>query len=431
VTVQAQINWGPRTRQVTTPLTTGPVPGPSSALSAVITLAGANAAGGDLTFTVDRPEGFLGGVQTYPSPTQAKTGAYLLTVTFYPERNGQGRPVGVAQANATIQTNGQLSYTIGTTGTIRSVVLSGLSINGQVTTVLPLGQTADLVYSAFDGPNGTGNLLAQSVTGTATGSGVGASSDTNKAVIEQGDRVRAVAPGLVPITVTVDGVTSAPLTLSMRSSATFSAVNPSNPVFVSRGLAQTISVAIANDPTNAGVDFVLLPPTGNPDNTAGPGTFTATDAFSGTYTAPTTTDPTKDYTFTIRATSKYDPSLIQNITVIVRSLVSINIVDPQSNVTNATQAQPDAVAIRQSVRFQANVLNVPSGRGNVTWQLLNADGTPVPASMGTLSSDGTYTAPGTPFNTPIKVRATSVYDPNKFQDFYFIVQSGNLDVTVQ
>ena len=437
VTVQASIAWGTRSR-VTTPTTTGAVPGLSSALSATISLPGAKAGGGDLTFTANRPVGFLGGIQNYSSPTQGQPGTYLLTVTFYSDYDAKGQAVGVAQANATILASGQISYTISTVGKIQSVVVNGVSTNGQAASnQLKVGTTGDLVYSLFDGTNGSGNLLAQSVIGTATGSGVAAlvnSADTSKATIVQGDRVTGLAPALVPVTVTVDGVTSAAFTLSLRSDAVFSVVNPGTTVTVSRGLPVAISVGITGDPTNAGVTFSgPQAVAGNPDNTAGVGTFTTTNLFSGTYTAPITTNPALPYSYTVVATSNYDPSLTQTITFVVVSQVTVSVTDPQSGITNAPQATPDNVAIRQKVKFVATVGNVPTGSNTVTWSLLKADGTPVTdaATFGSIASDGTYTAPGTAFNTPIKVRATSTFDPNKFQDFYFIVQSGNLGVIVQ
>jgi hypothetical protein len=74
------IDWPPRSRTLNAP---------SAALSVQVTLAGAKPGGGDVSFSVDRGVGTVGGNQTYDLPIETKNGEYPIEVTYYAGPGGQ------------------------------------------------------------------------------------------------------------------------------------------------------------------------------------------------------------------------------------------------------------------------------------------------------------------------------------------------------
>lgn len=116
---------------------------PSSALSAIVTLAGANPAGGDYSVEIDRHADLDAYTESY-NPTQlSKTGTYPLTVRFYAQTGGTGDVVAVGNAMVTIDANGNGVGTVTTINNINSIVVP----DGQSATT---GQTTQLVFSARD-----------------------------------------------------------------------------------------------------------------------------------------------------------------------------------------------------------------------------------------------------------------------------------------
>lgn len=189
VPVNVTISWGDRTRAISAP---------TSALSAVVRIAGAGAAGGDFTYSIDRLDTVPGYVQSYTSATEAARGTWNATVNFYAGKAGQGALVGVAAKRINLDlTNGFLGD-IDTAGKVAAVTVAA---NQQAA----VGQTIDLVFTATDAQgavlavspgsarwdlfNNTGNLASITTSGALTGA----------------------AAGTVSVTATVDGKTS-PLT---------------------------------------------------------------------------------------------------------------------------------------------------------------------------------------------------------------------------
>ena len=183
--VKLSIAWGERGRALNAP---------SSALSAVITLANANPTGGDFIYSVNRdpaPQAFTG---NYTSANSAKTGAVNLTIRFYAQTEGIGTVVGVAQAKIILQPDGTGIGNVVTANSISSISIpAGLTV--------PVGQTTDLTFTARDAK---ANLVA-----VTPGSAV-------FTVVSGGDKLQIVngqakglAAGAATIRATLDGNNSA------------------------------------------------------------------------------------------------------------------------------------------------------------------------------------------------------------------------------
>ena len=359
-------------------------------MSAVITLGNANVAGGNLSYTVNRdPNQPSAHTENYDSGAlQARPGVYVLTVLFYAGANGQGAQVAVAQASVQVLASGQLNMTIATAGNIAKVVVSDVSLNGVgQSQTLQVGQTYDVVYSALDAQ---GNVLA-----TSPGIGFITSSDTNKIAIGNNpngsvsDRVVGVAPATgTTITVSVDGVTSAPLALNVRSNAALS-IAP-NPATVGFGLTQTFTATLTNVPANnAGITWTI-------DEGAAGGTLTfpnPADHTTAVYTAPLKNNGAfAPATYHIRVVSVYDPNALVVVPVTVQSTTSIVLLPNPAPV----------LILGDKQKFTATVTGVPAGQTGITWSV---DGG---AANGTITADGTYTAPRVPGT--YTVRATSTFD---------------------
>src|SRR5205823_6130305 len=130
---------------------------PSSALSAVVTLARASSNGGDASFIVKRRLDPAAYTETASSPAPVRVGASPLSVRFYAQDNGGGALVGQADAEVLLQSDGSLAKPDGsplgdivTYGTIASVeVAPGQSVF--------VGQDQALSFTARDAAN---NVLA-------------------------------------------------------------------------------------------------------------------------------------------------------------------------------------------------------------------------------------------------------------------------------
>jgi hypothetical protein len=418
VAVKAAIAWGPRSRA--TNYSSGFTSGPSSALSASIKLIGASTIGGDLTALANRDTTQVSGYTgTYTlGPGQAVPGkSYALHVDFYAQANGAGAIVATADSlvgNASINPDGTLTFTIGTTGRIQSVRVvdiatgTGQLLNG----TLGIGQSADVYYSAYDGPNGTGNQIA-----VTPGSGFVTSISDGTKLTALGDKVQATGPTTgITFTVTVDNVESAPFTLKVTSSTSVTLVatptstqpvigSPTAPT-VSPGIPQTFAATVTGDPSLSGVTFLLKEGAtagtlGAVTTTPGSGTTTSTV----TYTPPATLPPTP-VTYHLIATSKYDPNVSTTIPITVASQVAVAV----------TPIPTTPLSIKSSTQFNAVVTSIPTGGDTtVTWSIDEG------LAGGSITSSGLYLAPAT--QGTYHVRATSNFDPTKFVDLAVAVQS--------
>jgi Tol biopolymer transport system component len=195
VTVQVQftVNWAERSRAID---------GPGSAASVKLEIAGAGVPSGDFSFTVNRNTDPAAHLETYISVPQAKSGSHLVSATFYAGANGTGDIVGVASGQMTVQTNGQLSGTISTVGTIATVEVPA----GQT---IVTDQTKQLVFTCRDA-NST--IIAVSPGSALWNVTAGA----DKLSFSEGFASGLLA-GNATVTATVDGKTSAGATVTVQA----------------------------------------------------------------------------------------------------------------------------------------------------------------------------------------------------------------------
>lgn len=251
--VVIDIGWGARSRVVN---------GPSSALSAAVTLTNAAPKGGDFVFTVDRDATLPAHTTAYTSPTSAKVGTWQCTVRFYAQADGAGAQVAIAQAAVTLAPDGTGIGNISTTSTIASVqVPTGQSVN--------VGQAIDLAFTAKDGQ---GNLVAV----TPGSAFITVLSGADKLQIVNG-QVDGTAVGAATVTVSVDGVQSAPMTVQViqpsPNTASFLALfeeGSGNSLLDSvsgQSAVSTVPLTWVNDPVMGwSVDFTGKPSVGIPVN---------------------------------------------------------------------------------------------------------------------------------------------------------------------
>ena len=190
--VSFSLGWGERSRAVQ---------GPSSALSATLTLIDGAEDGGDLSFTVNRSASVAAYTQTYVTPTRAKVGARALVVRFYANAGGTGAIVAQAAATVNLDGNGDGVGTIGVTNTVTQVGIP----TGQT---VEKGTPSQLTFEARDSANG---LVA-----VTPGSGVWKQTGGGESFTLSADGVATpMAVGVGNVTVTVDGLTSEPATVSV------------------------------------------------------------------------------------------------------------------------------------------------------------------------------------------------------------------------
>ena len=256
----------------------------SSAQSIVITLRAAHQNGSDIVFTVNRGPIIGAHTEVFNAPQYAVVGSWQMQADLYAEAGGTGAKVGTAAGTVTMDVAGNLPF-LTTVGIIASVEVTG----GQSVIV---NQTKDLTFGAKDAG---GALIAVS-----SGSAV-------FTVTEGTDRMRianglaeGLAPGAATVTALVDGVNIAPTPVAVVSLTTIT-LSP-NPAAVSIGGTLTFNATVANAP-NTGVTW------GVAEGAAG-----GTISTNGVYTAPSTPG-----TYTVTATSVYDPAKSTSITVNVQA----------------------------------------------------------------------------------------------------------------
>ena len=188
----ATISWPSRGRATNAP---------SSALSGQVTLQGAGSTGSDFVWKFNRdpnrPDAYIEQIQ---SPDTATAGVWNLNFSFFSQANGTGDIVAVANRSVTIGANGDLGD-IAVSNAVASVEVAA----GQKVAV---GQQLPVVFTARSA-QGTPLALSPQSGQVAVVSG------QDKAGAVNGNSVRGVNAGLATVTVTVDGVSSAPQTVGV------------------------------------------------------------------------------------------------------------------------------------------------------------------------------------------------------------------------
>lgn len=189
------INWPERSRTVEAP---------SSALSCKVTLSDPISGDPVQTWTINRPENAAANVQTWTSPSGVPIGNYTLTVTFYTETNAGGVVIAEATTAIVLQTDGSGAGTITPESTIVSVeVTAGQSVL--------VGEKKTLTFTAKD--------ALDAVVAVTPGSAVWAvTSGADKLQFIDGD-AEGLVVGTAQVTATVDGKTSAAMTIEVESSS--------------------------------------------------------------------------------------------------------------------------------------------------------------------------------------------------------------------
>ena len=214
VSVRFSIAWAERTRA------TG---APASALSAIVILSGARPDGTDFSFTVTRLADPAAYSQDYVSPPGARPGTWDLAVNFMAQADGMGSIVATGRAGITLNQDGSGIGDVTTLGTIRSLEIPvGQTVN--------VGQKRDIVFSGRDS---SGRLI-----GITPGS-------ASFAIVSGGDRARVnngqiegLAVGSASVSVTVEGMTSAPETVSVISPGT---IGPYDIAEIGSGTGSTVA----------------------------------------------------------------------------------------------------------------------------------------------------------------------------------------------
>lgn len=256
----------------------------SSALSVVITLRAARQDGADISFTVNRGPITAGHSEVFSAPQPAVVGTWQMQADLYTEPGGAGAKVGTAAGTVTMDEAGNLPF-LTTVGLITSVEVTG----GQFVTV---NQAKELTFGAKD----AGGALVAVSSGSAVFT---VTNGTNRIRIANG-LAEGLAPGTATVTARVDGVNSAPTSVDVVSLTTI-ALSP-NPAAVSIGGTLAFNATVSNAPNTAVVWSVA-------EGAAG-----GTISTSGVYTAPSTPG-----TYTVTATSAYDPAKSTSIMVNVQA----------------------------------------------------------------------------------------------------------------
>ncbi len=199
-TALVPIGWTQRAREFS---------GPESALSAVVTFDKAGASGADVSFEVDRNAAPAAYVQTYPTTAKVETGVRLIRVRFHALAGGVGSVVGEADASVTVGATGVLSRadgsalgTIQAAGTVASILIVVPSLES-------VGQATNILTNVFDA---TGNVVAVSPGSIFFQVTPG----TGSATINASGQIVGSTPGTVSLVATVDGVSSAPLKITIE-----------------------------------------------------------------------------------------------------------------------------------------------------------------------------------------------------------------------
>ena len=195
-------------------------------------------------------------------------------------------------------------------------------------------------------------------------------------------------------------------------------VEPQNPTVLAT-MPQQFTVAVTNDPKNAGVTWTVTC-SATSCGTVSP-TSTPTSSGSVTYTAPAL--PSSDLSVSVIATSVTNTANSSQATVTVPAIV-VSAVSPPSGI----------VPITGVPQFTASVANDPTGQG-LNWTLTQngSDCTPGCGMMNppSTASPGTSTFNGPaklPANTSVDVNAVSITDSTKFSSATLTLTNGTVQL---
>jgi len=363
-TVQVTVDWAARSRGVG---------GPSSALSAKLTITGAALDGRDLNFTINRNAAPAAYSSTYTTTDKAKPGSWQVAVRFYAQADAGGALVGTAQKTSVIAADGTGIGTISTTGTVASVTIPA----GQS---LLVGETKDLSFTALDANNNAIALTPGAAFFLVT-------TGATKADIVNG-QVHGLLPGTPTVTASVDGHVSPAQTILITSNATVTVNPPSASVKI--GATQAFTATVTNA-TDTNVTWSV--------QEAGGGAIDA----NGLYTAPATAG-----TYHVVAVSKYDTAK--------SSIATVNVVPGvRISPTSATATLRDQKTFVATVTGSANTA--------VTWSIQEG------AAGGTIGSTGVYTAPAAP--GIFHIIATSNADTTQKATATVTVEAGGASGTIK
>ena len=159
-----------------------------------------------MTFVVERPSGLAATIQTYSAPATLAPGPYRLSLQFYTAAGGTGTKVGNATVSLRVDSSGELTNEAG-------LILGNIALEGRIeqVSVFPnqtilLGDTADLSISATAG--GTVFAVDPATVSIQVTGGPGLTVNANGSVT-------ATTQGEATVVATVDGVASAPQTISI------------------------------------------------------------------------------------------------------------------------------------------------------------------------------------------------------------------------
>lgn len=207
--------------------------GLSSALSGKLVITGAAATGGDAVVRFNRNAADLTAhTESYNLP-DLKTMSTTATLTLYGDYDQSGSVVGTATGADVITCTGTSFDTTNVNAAITKVVVSPLSLSVG-------GSAQSLSVSATDASNAPVVVSAGSVTYAHTGT---------HATVDAYGTATPVSAGTDTVTATIDGVTSAPASITVTGTSTgFGGTLLPPPA----GLSYTVGVALASDGTVVG-----------------------------------------------------------------------------------------------------------------------------------------------------------------------------------
>ena len=186
---------------------------PSSALSAVVRIRGAGVSTGDVVFTINRDSTRVGGyTEQYTAPTDARTGEFTVTITFYSQADGAGDVVGTVDKAVTLTSGANSLGDVTVEGRVLSVKLAARQ-------TIPTGAASDLVFTAFDS---NGAAIAALTPGSAFFTITGGQQFLS---LDNGQLKAGNTPGVATVYVTVDGKASEPQQVGIGSAVSTFAVS--------------------------------------------------------------------------------------------------------------------------------------------------------------------------------------------------------------
>ena len=242
VTPVLTVNWAGRSRSAPT----RDVSAPASALSASITVTGT--AGSSVSYNEDRPSGTAAVIQAYTAPTGITVQDNpTVRVVFYAQPGGAGGNGAVTasvSAVVPIQDDGTIATTI--TNVQSAIAAIAVAPNQSVNA----GQQAYLSYSAT---NASGQIIA-----LAPGSAFFTVTGGSNVLSVTGEVDQGLAGGSASVTATVDGLVSAPATVTVIPAPRIALVANGQSAQVVSFLQQMQAVGITPDRMDAVPDPVTL-----------------------------------------------------------------------------------------------------------------------------------------------------------------------------